>query len=142
MLIGSESAFFLINKRKTMKNCYKHCYIYLSLLIFSSYTTVQNVLGRFQVSKDVYVKSFKQHAFDPLLSNKTTDYYHEILYLKKHNAKVEVLHKRISIFYNVSYSLVEVEDKTMHITITFRCHTRTKSTRSFFYQIAPTLFER
>ena len=61
------------------------------------YTTVQKVLGRFEVSKDVYVKSFQQHAFDPLLSNKTTDYYHEILYLKKYKGKVEVLHKLISI---------------------------------------------
>ena len=42
------------------------------------YTTVQKVLGRFEVSKDVYVKSFNKHAFDPLLSNRTTDYYHEI----------------------------------------------------------------
>ena len=42
------------------------------------YTPVQKVLGRFEVSKDVYVKSFKKHAFDPLLSNRTTDYYHDI----------------------------------------------------------------
>ena len=42
------------------------------------YTTVQKVLGRFEVSKDVYVKSFKQHAVDPLLSKQKTDYYHEI----------------------------------------------------------------
>ena len=62
------------------------------------YTTVQKVLERFEVSKDVCVESFTQHAFDPLLSNKTTDYYHDILYLKKYKAKVEVLHKLISIF--------------------------------------------
>ena len=36
-------------------------------------TTVQKMLGQLEVSKDVYVNSFKQHAFDPLLSNKTTD---------------------------------------------------------------------
>ena len=65
------------------------------------YTTVQKVLGRFEISKDVYVKSFKQHAFDPLLSNKTTDYYHEVLYLKKYKTKGEVLHKLISIFCKV-----------------------------------------
>ena len=46
---------------------------------FEEYTTVQKVLGRFEVSKDVYIKNFKkQHAFDPLLSNRTKDYYHEI----------------------------------------------------------------
>ena len=50
---------------------------------------------------DVYVKNFEKHAFDPLLSNKKTDYYHEIFYLKKYKAKGEVLHKLISIFYNV-----------------------------------------
>ena len=52
------------------------------------YTTVQKVLGRFEVSKDVYAKSVKKHAFDPLLSNKTTDCYHKILYLKMYKAKV------------------------------------------------------
>ena len=31
----------------------------------------------FKVSKDIYVKSFKQHAFDPILRNKTTGYFHE-----------------------------------------------------------------
>ena len=52
---------------------------YLDIIYSGFYTTVQKVLGRFEVSKDVYVESFKNHVFDPLLSNKTTDYYHEIL---------------------------------------------------------------
>ena len=91
------------------------------------------MLGQFEVSKDVYVKSFEKHAFDPLLSNKTTDHYHDILYLKKYKAKDEVLHKLVSILYNVWNALVE--DKTMHITVTFRCHTKTRSTRSFFYRM-------
>ena len=68
---------------------------------FYLYTTVQEVLGRFEVSKDIYVRRFKQHAFDPLLSNKTTDYYHKVLYLKNYKAKVKMLYKLISIFYNV-----------------------------------------
>ena len=34
--------------------------------VVGNYTTVQKVLGRFEVSKDVYVKSFYKHAFDPL----------------------------------------------------------------------------
>ena len=59
------------------------------------------MLGGLEVSKDVYAKSGNQHAFDPHLSNKITDYYHEILCHKKYKAKVEVLHKIISIFCNV-----------------------------------------
>ena len=44
----------------------------------SLYAIVQKVLGRFEVSKDVYVKSVKKHAFDSLLSNRATDYYHGV----------------------------------------------------------------
>ena len=74
---------------------------YYYTLLSSNKTTVQKVQGRFEISKDVYIKSFNQHAFDPHLSNKTTNNYQEILYFKKYKAEVEVLHKLISIFYNV-----------------------------------------
>ena len=35
-----------------------------------SYTTVQKLFVRFEVSMAAYVKSFKLHAFDPILLNK------------------------------------------------------------------------
>ena len=53
-------------------------YSFYMSTICQRYITIHKVLGRFEVSKDVYVKSLKKHAFDPLLSNRTTDYYHEI----------------------------------------------------------------
>ena len=71
--------------------------MFFKALTKTSFETL-NLPNTFEVSKDVYGKCVKQHAFDPLLSNKATDYYHEILYLKQYKAKVEVLHKLISIF--------------------------------------------
>ena len=38
---------------------------------------IQKLLG--QILKGVCIKSFKQHAFDPLLFNKTIGYFHETL---------------------------------------------------------------
>ena len=61
----------------------------------------------------------------------------KILYLTKYKVKVEVLLKHINIFDNLL-----VEDKTMHITTTFYCHTKTKSVSSLFYQGVSTLFKQ
>ena len=47
-----------------------------------NYTTVQKVLVHFKVLMAVYVKSCILHAFDPIVLNKTTVYFHEIF--KRH----------------------------------------------------------
>ena len=46
----------------------------LELNIRRMYSTVQKVLGRFDVSKYIYVQSFKQHAFDSILLNRATSF--------------------------------------------------------------------
>ena len=60
--------------------------------------------------------------------------------LKSIRRKLKCFINSLAFFAMFRYGLIE--DKTMHITITFRCHTETKLTRSFFYRIVPTLFER
>ena len=60
-----------------------------------SYTTVKKVFARFQVSKYVYVKGFKQHAFDPILLNRTTGYCHETFIKHCLCFKVFHLHHRV-----------------------------------------------
>ena len=60
-----------------------------------SYTTVKKVFARFQVSKYVYAKRFKQHPFDPILLNRTTGYCHETFIKHCLCFKVFHLHHRV-----------------------------------------------
>ena len=71
-----------------------------TLTYTSTYTTVQKVLARFDVSKYVYVESFKQHAFNPILLNRATGYCHRTFI--KHCLCFEVFHLHCSVYKKIN----------------------------------------